>query len=194
MSLYFILFSIKKSKCNGSWNNINDPYAKLCVPDVVKNINLEVFNLMARTNETRHVKWDEICKSKCRLDVSVCNIKQLWNKGKCRSDLFDKGICNKGFIWNTNNRECEFGKSCDVGEYLDYEIVSAGKNQLIKEFTENIDEVKTARMALNQGANDCKSSYTIYVALIAIVSKISIEIGTYFIYYKYINHYKKYCF
>ena len=39
-----------------SCNNINGPYAKLCVPHVVKNINLKVFNLMSRTNETRRVK------------------------------------------------------------------------------------------------------------------------------------------
>ena len=37
---------IKVSKCSGSCNNINDPYAKLCVPDVVKNINVKVFSLM----------------------------------------------------------------------------------------------------------------------------------------------------
>ena len=43
----FYPFSIKVNKCRGSWNNINDPYAKLCVPDVVKNINVKVFNLMA---------------------------------------------------------------------------------------------------------------------------------------------------
>ena len=30
-------FSIKVNKCSGSCNNINDPYAKLCVPDVVEN-------------------------------------------------------------------------------------------------------------------------------------------------------------
>ena len=53
-------FSIK-SKCSGSCNNINDPYAKMCVPDVIKNLNVEVFNLMSRTNETRHVKWRETC-------------------------------------------------------------------------------------------------------------------------------------
>ena len=34
----FFPFSIKLSKCNGSCNNIDDPYAKLCVPDVVKNL------------------------------------------------------------------------------------------------------------------------------------------------------------
>ena len=52
----FYPFSIKTSKCSGSCNNINDPYAKLCVPDVVKNLNIKVFNLMSRTNETRHIK------------------------------------------------------------------------------------------------------------------------------------------
>ena len=50
----FYPFSVKTSKCSGSCNNINDPYAKTCVPDVVKNLNVEVFNLMSRTNETRH--------------------------------------------------------------------------------------------------------------------------------------------
>ena len=47
----FYPFSIKTSKCSGSCNNINDPYAKLCVPDVAKNANMKVFNLMWRTNE-----------------------------------------------------------------------------------------------------------------------------------------------
>ena len=47
-------FNIKASKCSGSCNNINDPYAKMCVPDVVKKFNVKVFNLMSKTNETRH--------------------------------------------------------------------------------------------------------------------------------------------
>ena len=33
----FFPYSIEINKCSGSRNNINDPYAKLCVPDVVKN-------------------------------------------------------------------------------------------------------------------------------------------------------------
>ena len=48
----FFPFSIKTSKCSGSYNNINDPYAKMRVPDVVKDLNLKVFNLLSRTNET----------------------------------------------------------------------------------------------------------------------------------------------
>ena len=98
----FYPFSIRTSKCSGSCNNINDPYAKLCVPDVVK-----VFHLMSRTNETRHVKQHETCKCKYRLDASVCDNKQRWNE--------------KRFIWNPSNFECEYDKSCDIGKYLDYE-------------------------------------------------------------------------
>ena len=67
----FYPFSIKTSKCSDSCNNIIDPYANLCVPDVVKNMNVKVFNLMSRTNERRHVKWLETCQCKCRLDVSI---------------------------------------------------------------------------------------------------------------------------
>ena len=69
----FYPFSIKTSKCSGSCNNINDPYAKICVPDAVKDLNVEVFNLMLRTNETRHIKWYETFECKFRLDASVCN-------------------------------------------------------------------------------------------------------------------------
>ena len=58
----FYPFSIKTSKCSGNRNNINDPFAKICVPDVVKDLNVKVFNLMSRTNETRHIKWQETCK------------------------------------------------------------------------------------------------------------------------------------
>ena len=48
--------SIKINRCKGSCNTINNPYAKICVPDQIKNINVKVFNLLSRTNETRHIK------------------------------------------------------------------------------------------------------------------------------------------
>ena len=51
----FYPYSIKVNKCSGSCSNVNDPYAKLCIPDIVKNINIKVFNLMSRINETRQI-------------------------------------------------------------------------------------------------------------------------------------------
>ena len=71
----FYPFSIKTSKSSDSCNNINDAYAKLCVPDVVKSLNAKVLNLMSRTNETRYIEWHEVSKCKCRLDASVFNNK-----------------------------------------------------------------------------------------------------------------------
>ena len=49
--------SIFVNKCSGSCNDISNFYAKLCVPDVVKNMNIKVFNQISRTNETRYVSW-----------------------------------------------------------------------------------------------------------------------------------------
>ena len=37
----FYPYSTEVNKCSGSCNNINDPYAKLRVPDVFKNINVK---------------------------------------------------------------------------------------------------------------------------------------------------------
>ena len=80
----FYPFSIKINKCSGNCNDINDRYAKICIPDIVKNLNVKVFNLMSRTNETRHIKWHKMCKCICKLDKIICNNKQHWNKDKCR--------------------------------------------------------------------------------------------------------------
>ena len=55
----FYPFSIKTSKCNGTCNNINNPYAKTCVLDVIKDLNVKIFNLMSRINETRFIEWHE---------------------------------------------------------------------------------------------------------------------------------------
>ena len=52
----FYPFSITINKCSGNCNNINNPYAKICVPDVTKDLNVKAFNLMSRTNETRFIK------------------------------------------------------------------------------------------------------------------------------------------
>ena len=79
----FYPYSIKINKCQCSCNTINDPYSKVCVPDQIKNTNVKVFNLMSRTNETRHIKWHKTCKCKCRLDVSASNNKQRFNEDRC---------------------------------------------------------------------------------------------------------------
>ena len=116
-------FSVKINRCSGNCNSINDPYAKICVPDIVKNINVKVFNLMSRINETRSIKSHETCKCICRLNEIICNNKQRWNKDQCRcecKELIDKGVFDKGFIFNPSKCKGECDKSCNTSQYLDY--------------------------------------------------------------------------
>ena len=95
----FYPYSIELNKCSGSCNNISDPYAKLSVPDIIKNINVKIFNLMSRTNETRHIKRHELHKCKCRLDTSVCNNKQRWNNNKYGANV-NNSLIMDGVIKN----------------------------------------------------------------------------------------------
>ena len=154
----FYPFSIKISKCSSSCNNINDPYAKVRVPDVVKDLNIKVFNPMSRTNETRHKKWHGKCKYK---------------------------------VWNISNCKCECDKSCDFGEYLDYENCKCRKilvDKLIEQCNENIEETSLVKI----NSINCESNSSIlYIVIFSIFFKINIGTATYFVYCKYINHNKE---
>ena len=115
-------------------------------------------------------------------------IRFTWNNNKCRcecKELINKGICDKGFIWNPSNCECECDKSCDVGEYLDYENCKCRKrlvDKLVDECDENIDEVKIVSESKNK-FNSC----ILYIVLFSIFFTINVGIGAYFVYYKYMN-------
>ena len=192
VNVVFFPFSIETSKCSGSYNNINYPYAKICVPDVVKNVNVKVSNLMSRANETRHIEWHETCKCECKFGANICNNKQCWNKDKCRSEckeLIDKGVCDKGFIWNPSNCDCECDKACDVGEYLHYENCKYRKKlvaPLTEECTETIEEVKLAKITLAENENSYKyPSCMPNIVSMIVVCTICTRISAYFVYYNW---------
>ena len=114
------------------------------------------------------------------------------DKCQCEcKELIDKGICDKGYIWNPSNSKCECDKSCDFGEYLDYEKCKCRKrsvDKLIEECNENIE--KTSLIKINS-AKRKSSSYILYIVLFSILFTSNFGIATSFLYYKYINHNKK---
>ena len=63
------------NKCSGSCNTLDNPMSKICVPKIIKNVNMQVYNFLMRLNETRNVLWHESCKCVCKLNSSVCNNK-----------------------------------------------------------------------------------------------------------------------
>ena len=183
----FYPFSIKVNKCNGNCNNITDPYARICVADIVKNLNVKVFNLMSRNNEARQIKWHKKCKCICRLDKIICNNKQKWNKDKFRcecKELIAKGVCDKGFIWNPSKCECECDKSCNIGQYLDYSDCKCKKkliDPLIEECTENDDQTKIFNITV-ENEYEC-TSCIVYLVLMIVAFTIFIAITVYLMYY-----------
>ena len=79
--------------------------------------------------------------------------------------VFDKGVSDKGFIWNPINCACECDKACDISEYLDYEHCKLVK-KLVNECTETVEEVKLARITYAEYENCYKcSSCTMYTVL-----------------------------
>ena len=120
----FYPYNVLVNKCSVSCDTINDPMARLCVPNIIKRTNMKVYNFLMRLNETRNVLWHESCKCVCKLNSSVCNNKQIWNSDTCRCDCNEDfaGImtCNKGYMWNPSTCECQ----CDaLREYIEDKII-----------------------------------------------------------------------
>ena len=120
----FYPYNVLVNKCSGSCNTLDDSMGKLCVPNIVKRVNMKVYNFLIRLNETRNVLWHESCKCICRIYSSVCNSKQIWNSDTCRCDCNEDfaGIisCDKGYTWNPSTWACECDMWCKPGQYLDY--------------------------------------------------------------------------
>ena len=125
-----------------------------------------------------------------RLDASAFNNKQRWNDDKCRrecKELINKDVFDKGYIWNPSNCECECDKPCDVGEYLDYKNCKC-REELVDELVKECDEVVKEVKIVSENKNKC-SSCILYIVLFSII--FTINIGAYFVYYKYMDHNKE---
>ena len=98
MSLYFILsvflqiHVVVAALLPVYYNNL---HAKLCISDVLEIVNIKVFNLLSKTNETCNLSSHETCAFKFRLDASVYNDRQRWNSYKNRCEC--KELINKGW-------------------------------------------------------------------------------------------------
>ena len=51
----FYPYKVLVNKCSGSCNTLDNPMSKICVPKIVKNVNMQVYDFLMRLNETRNV-------------------------------------------------------------------------------------------------------------------------------------------
>ena len=165
--------------------------AKMCVPNIIKRVNMKVYNFLMRLNETRYVLWYESCKCVCRLNSSVCNSKQIWNSDTCRCDCNEDfaGIINytKGYMWNSSTCACECDIWCKTGQYLDHKNCIC-KNKLIGRVIAECTSVINETMMNNKKniAND-NTTTNIFIGLFSVVMFIGIVCLCVFAYFKFIK-------
>ena len=51
----FYLYTVLVNKYSGTCDKLDDPMAKMCVPNIITRINMKVCNFLMRLNETRNV-------------------------------------------------------------------------------------------------------------------------------------------
>ena len=182
----FYPYNVLVNKCSGSCDTLDDPMSKICVPKIIKNANMKVYNFLIRLNETRNVLWHESCKCVCKLNSSVCNSKQIWNSNTCRCDRNEDfaGLinCNKGYMWNPSTCECQCDKWCKSGQYLDHKICIC-KNKLIGRVIEECTSVINETMINNNkdNINDNNNNTYLILFIVFLIGFIVFLIG--FIYY-----------
>ena len=80
--------------------------------------------------------------------------------------MIDNGRCDKGFIWNLSNCECECDKLCDVGKYLDFKNCKCRKklvDKLVEECSNNIDENEMINNDYGNVCNSCAVHIVLFV-------------------------------
>ena len=174
----FYPYNVLVNKCSGSCNTLDNPMAKLCVPNIIKRINIKIYNFLMRLNETRNVLWHESCKCLCKLNSSVCNNKQIWNSGTCRCDCNEDfaGIinCTKGYTWNSNICECQCDIWCKPREYLDHKNCIC-KNKLIGRIIEKCTSIINETMINNKDNIDNDNTiWNVFIGLFSVVILIGI--------------------
>ena len=107
-------YKIEIGRCVGSCNNVSNPHSKVCIPDIVKNVTVKMFDLMNLENTTKQVKFRESCKCVCKINSSVCSEKQKFNKDTCRCQCLVNKKCQNDFVWNHSNSECEYKKAAKL--------------------------------------------------------------------------------
>ena len=187
----FYPYNVLVNKCSGSCNTLDNPMSKICVPKVIKNVNIKVYNFLMMLDETRNVLWHESCRCVCKLNSSVCNIKQIWNSGTCRCDCNEDfaGIinCAKEYTWNPSTCECPCEKWCKPGQYLDHKNCVC-KNKLIGRVIEKCTNVINETMMNNKdNIDNDNTTQNVFMGLFSVLLFIGIVCFCVFAYFKWIK-------
>ena len=79
-------FRVSLDKCNEAFNTLDDSTSKICVVNKIKDININIFNVLTRINESKTLTKDISCKYKYKFGGRKRHSDQKWNDDKCRCE------------------------------------------------------------------------------------------------------------
>ena len=166
----FYPYNVLGNKYSGSCNTLDNPMAKLCVPNVIKGVNMQVYIFLMRLNS------------------SICNHKQIWNSDTCRCDCNEDfaGIinCTKGCTLNPSICECQCDKWYKPGQYLDHKDCVCN-NKLIGRLIEECTSVINETMINNKDSGNNNTLRNIFIGLFSVAVLIGIICFCVFAYFKW---------
>ena len=149
----FYPYNVLVNKCSGSCDTLDNPMAKLCVPNIIKRINMKVYNFLMRLTETRNEDFASIINS------------------------------TKGCAWNSSTCECQCDTSCKQGQYLDHKnCICKNKliGRVIEECTSIINETMINN---KDNIDDDSTVWNIFIGLFSVVIFIRIVFFFFFFAY-----------
>ena len=187
----FYPYNVLVNKCSGSCNTLDDLAAKICVPNIIKNVNVKVYNSLMRLNESLNVLWHESCKCICRLNSSVCNSRQIWNSDTCRCDCNNDlaGIinCTKGYMWNPSTCESQCDMWCEPGQYLDHKNCVCKNKSIGKMIAECTNVINETMMNKRDNKDNDDTIANIFIGLFSVLLFVGILCFCVRIYFKFIK-------
>ena len=158
-------YKIEIDRCVRSSNNISNPHSKVCIPDLVRNVTVKMFELMNLENTTKQVEFHESCKCVCKINSGVRSEKQIFNKNKCRCECLINKKCQNDFVWNYSNCKCEYRKSA--------KLIVEKECEEINDFTHNKTISGNSKNLIRRKIEPCKPFVASSILFVSVSVKLS---------------------
>lgn len=83
-TMIIISIIISMNRCNRSCNTVEDPFARICVPNKIEGMNLKVFNLIKGINESRTLIKYIASTCRCNSHGRKFSLRQKYHNDKCQ--------------------------------------------------------------------------------------------------------------
>ena len=108
----------------------------MSVLNETKGVNVKVFNMITRVNETKTLVKPLLCDCKCKFNKTTCNSNQKWSNEKCQWELKSIVYAKKIIVGISSRYICEISRylksAVDDSVFVCNEIICVMDSALTK--------------------------------------------------------------